>query len=125
MKENIKRFAVLGSTMLGTQIAGLALAATTFNGTLPPAPVTNISGFVNLICTVAGWLFVFLIVLSVIFIILAAFNYLTASGDPEKVKSASNQLIYAVVAIAVAVIARGVPLIVTTFVGVSSGVQTC
>lgn len=121
MKETLKQLRIAGTTALlfGAQLAP-ALAGT-FTGSLPAAPVTSIGGFVGLICTIAGWLFVFLVVLTVVFIILAAFNYLTASGDPEKVKNASRQLIYAAVAIVVAVLARGVPIIVATFVGGNLG----
>ena len=59
--------------------------------------------------------FIFLMVLAVIFIIWAAFNYLRAGGEPEKVKEAGNQLIYAAVAVAVALFARGFPLLVGGF----------
>lgn len=126
MKAKITRIAAWGASVgyFGLQLAPLALAGT-FTGSLPPVSISTIGGFAQLLCTVAGWLFVFLIILSVIFIILAAFNYLTASGDPEKVKTASHQLIYAVVAIVVAVLARAVPLIVTSFVGTTTGVQPC
>jgi len=51
------------------------------------------------------------------FILYAAFIYLTAGGDPEKVKTASNQLIYAAVAIAVALVAQGIRFIVAQLVG--------
>src|SRR5690348_8283775 len=123
MTEKITKVAAWSATLgyFGFQVAPFALAATTFTGSLPPVSISNVSGFANLLCTIAGWLFVFLIILSVIFIILAAFNYLTASGDPEKVKTASHQLIYAVVAIVVAVLARAIPLIVATFVGSNLG----
>ena len=45
-------------------------------------------------------------------IVWAGFNYLTAAGNQEKVTNANHMLIYAVVAIAVAIIAKGVPGII-------------
>ncbi len=81
--------------------------------TLPnPQIVTPIQA-IQTLCTIAGWLFTFLIVFAIIFVIYAAWNYLTAAGDPEKVSAASRQLIYAAVAVAVAIFAKGLPLLVS------------
>jgi hypothetical protein len=92
-------------------------------GTLPSSPIMDVSGFQQFLCTVVvGWMFTFLVVLSIVFILIAAFKYLTASGDPEKVKSASHTLIYAVIAVAVGLLARGVPLIVGSFIGGNANV---
>ena len=85
--------------------------------TLPSPPVTDLATFINIICGIAGWLFIFLVVMAIIFVVLAAFNYLTSGGDPEKVKTASNQLIYAAVAIAVGLFAKALPLIVGSLLG--------
>jgi uncharacterized membrane protein len=78
----------------------------------------------QMLCTVFAWAFYFLIVLAVIFIIIAAFKYLTAAGDPEKVKSAGTMLIYTVVAIVVALLARAIPLVIGSFLG-ANGVSSC
>jgi len=101
---------------LGALLPVLAMA----QGTLPAAPnqLTSLPAFQTWICGyVVGWLFTFLVILTVVFVLLAAFRYLTASGDPEKVKGASNMLIYAAVAIVVALFARGLPLIVGSVFG--------
>jgi len=79
--------------------------------------VTNLTGFVLILCTIVNWLFTFLIILAIVMILVAAYKYLTASGDPEKVKSASHVLIYVVVAVAVAVLAKGLPLLVGSIFG--------
>ena len=90
--------------------------------TAPPAPITTLSGFQSFICNVVvGWLFTFLIILSIVFVLIAAFKYLTAAGDPEKVKGASHQLIYAGVAIIVAIFARGVPQIIGSLFNTTVG----
>ena len=77
-----------------------------------------------MLCTVFAWAFYFLIVLAVIFIIVAGFRYLTASGDPEKVKGAGTMLLYTAVAIGIALLARAVPLVIGSFLG-ASGVSSC
>jgi len=100
----------------------LLLPVLTLADTSPlPAPgggtVTDITGVGSTICIIFNWMFYFLIILAIVFIIVAAFKYLFAAGDPEKVKSAGHSLIYACVAIAVAIIAKAVPSIVGTLLG--------
>ncbi|MBI4087700.1 MAG: hypothetical protein HY434_02615 [Candidatus Liptonbacteria bacterium] len=88
----------------------------------PPPPITSVSGLQSFVCNViVGWLFTFLVIAAVVFVLIAAFKYLTAAGDPEKVKGASHQLIYAAVAIVVALFARGVPLIVSSLFSTTVG----
>ena len=98
-------------------VASLALPFVALAQQDIPPPVTDISGFIGLICTAVNWMFTFLIVLTILFIIIAAFIYLTAGGDPEKARNATSWLTYAAVAVGVAVLAKGIPLIVGSFLG--------
>jgi hypothetical protein len=91
---------------------------------VPQGTINSLQGVLQTFCTVFAWAFYFLIVLAVIFIVIAAFRYLTASGDPEKVKSAGTMLIYTAVAIGVALLARAVPLVIGSFLG-ANGVSSC
>ena len=91
---------------------------------VPQGQITSLQGVLQMLCTVFAWAFYFLIVLAVIFIIIAGFKYLTAAGDPEKVKSAGTMLIYTAVAIGVALLARAIPLVIGSFLG-ASGVSSC
>ena len=79
--------------------------------------INQITGSAGIICVIINWIFWLLIVLTIIFVLYAAFLYLTAAGDPEKVKAASHTLLYAAVAVIVALIAKGLPLIVSGFIG--------
>jgi uncharacterized membrane protein len=79
--------------------------------------INQITGSAGIICVIINWIFWLLIVLTIIFVLYAAFLYLTAGGDPERVKSASHTLLYAAVAVIVALIAKGLPLIVSGFIG--------
>ena len=79
--------------------------------------ITSLQDILNSVCTIFGWLFVFLIALAIIFVVVAAFKYLTAGGDPEKVKTAGGVLLYAAIAVGVALLARAIPLIVANFLG--------
>lgn len=114
----------LTSVLSGISTAALPLLAMA-QPVQPTAPYSTLTGFQNFICTVVvGWLFTLLIVLAVVFVLIAAFKYLTASGDPEKVKSASSTLIYAAIAVVVGLFARALPLIIGSLFSGGTGV-TC
>jgi len=114
-----------GVSVLSLALPVLALAAPATPGpasgveNVPYAHITTVQGVLDYVCIIYGWLFYFLIGLVIIFIVLAAYRYLTSAGDPEKVKSATNTLLYAAIAVAVALLAWGIPRIVGDFLGVS------
>lgn len=94
-------------------LPAVALAATDFEE--PPAPVTGPSDIVDIIETVAGWMFGILIALAVVFLLYAAFLYLMSAGDQTKTAKAKNVLIYAIWALVIAVLAGGVAVFVKDF----------
>jgi uncharacterized membrane protein YidH (DUF202 family) len=61
------------------------------------------------------WLYNILIAGSVVMIIIAAFNFLGSGGSEEKVTKAKNQVIYAVIAVAVAILATSVQKLIQDF----------
>lgn len=93
-----------------------------------PVGITSFGGFIDVFKTLITWMFTILLILAVIFIILAAFSYLTAGGDEEKLSKAHQKIIWAIVAIAVAFLAQGVSYVVgellnTGGAGVSTNTQ--
>jgi hypothetical protein len=108
-----------------TQSNGPAPAAFT-TGTPPPSVgINSVQSVLDLFCTVFGWMFYFLVALAVIFGAVAAFRFLTSSGESEKIKNARNTLLYAAIAVAVALLARAIPLIVADFLGANGDVGAC
>ncbi len=95
---------------------------------LPPV-VNNINSgesVLGSICVILNYIFTAAIILSIALILVAAFKYMTASGDPEKLKSAHKAIMYVAVGIAVAILARTVPVIVGSFLGVQgAAVSPC
>ena len=81
------------------------------------------------ICQLAVWMFWILIALTVIFVLVAAYQYLTSAGDPSKVSSASKTIAFAAVAIVVALLAKGFPIIIITLfpsvTGINPGAGEC
>jgi len=115
--KKLLSLSVLGLALLP---AGLALAQTPGNVGLPPANSTqignNVGGVFQFICLIFNYAFILLLLAAVGFVLFAAYRYLTAAGEPDKVSAANKTLIYAAVAVAVALLARSVPVIVGNFV---------
>ena len=75
----------------------------------------DVKGVQSMLCTIADWVFTFALTVGIICVIYAAFLYMTAGGSSEKVGTANKTMIYAVVGIAIALIAGGVPSLVASF----------
>ncbi|MEK7510326.1 MAG: hypothetical protein AAB567_02060 [Patescibacteria group bacterium] len=82
-----------------------------------PTGITTAKGLIDLVKLITDWVFVVLLVMAVIFIILAAFQFITGGGDPAAVAMARTKLIWAAVGVGVALLARGLPEAVKDIVG--------
>ncbi|MBI2642612.1 MAG: hypothetical protein HYW97_02095 [Candidatus Wildermuthbacteria bacterium] len=99
---------------------------------LPPSqyrlPFTGIptqgEAVLDLINLVASWVFAIFVAVSIIFIVMGAFEFVTAQGDPAKITKARQSLIYAVIGIVLALIAVGLPFVIRNIVVGSSTSQT-
>jgi len=97
--------------IFGTRSVALAAPS---DGTNPPTSLrlSDTSTFddpddiVPFIERLTNWVFAILLTLAVAFILLAAFSYLTSKGG-EGVETAHKKLLWAAVAIAIAVLAKG------------------
>jgi hypothetical protein len=123
-------------SLIAIGVLGLILAPVAFAQIQQPPDVITLPGphdtgitdthtIFQSICTILNYVFTGLIILAILFVLIAAFRYLTAGGDPEKVKSASKTLIYAAVAVAVGILAQAIPIIVGNFLGAGSGFNVC
>lgn len=72
----------------------------------------------NTIYNVTDWIFIALVVVASLMVIIGAFTLLTAAGDPEKVAKGRNYILYAVVGLAVGLLAKAVPGIIKLIGGV-------
>ena len=114
--KKLNTLLVLGLQML--PMLTLAQGGSGFTGEQPlPTGVRSFEGFIGIFNRLINWIFTILLILAIVFILMAAFRYLTAAGDDEKIKKAHTALIYAVVAIAVGLLAQGIRFIVGQLVG--------
>lgn len=70
---------------------------------------------------IVDWLFTILLIIAVIWLILAAYYFVTAQGDPDRISKARNMVLYALIGVLVAFAARGLVLLVEKIVGGGGG----
>ena len=109
-----KRVSFVLPTLLGLPLAVFAQPAT-------QEPIlTTIDALYQLICVASNWLFSFIMVVAIIILLVGAIKFFTAGGSEDTVATARKYLTYALVGVAVAILARSLVLVVANFVG-SSG----
>lgn len=88
-------------------------------------PITSAQSLLGLMCTIFSWMFYGLIVLSIIMVVFAGFNYVTAGDNAEKVSKATKMILYAAIGIAVALLAKAIPSIVANVLGAQGNFLAC
>ena len=82
---------------------------------ITPSPIDEPNQLLSIIAAVVKWTYIVFFIVAVLFIVFAAFNYLSGGNEPEKIKTAHSQIMYAAIAIAMALLAVGVQAIVKNF----------
>jgi uncharacterized protein YacL len=80
----------------------------------PPFVNVDIWQMVNKALT---WFLFFVILAAVVMIIMAGWEYVQAAGDSKKIQAALNRIIYAVVGIVVALLAKAIIMFACSFLG--------
>ena len=88
----------------------------TFLISAPTGPTSG-AELVGLIENLINWFFIGFMLLSVVFVLLAALQFISSGGDPNGVKSAKNKLFWAAVAIAIALLSKGFVLAIGNILG--------
>jgi hypothetical protein len=112
MKKIIKFAPVAAIALFALLLAAPAIVSAQNPGYLPTvlpggegeAGEVTIGGWVGVLITVVRWFYTIIFIVAVLFILLAAWNFITSKGDPNQAKLARTQLLYAVIGIAVALI---------------------
>lgn len=111
MKRNVIITSRLSSLISSLPFFFFPLFAAAQLGITPQPPVADVN-LQTIISRGVAWATGLLILLAVVFIIYAAYLFLTSGGNEEDIKKAKNYVIYAAVAIAVALLANGVVAVV-------------
>ena len=79
----------------------------------------GIDAFYTLICDASNWVFAFVLIVAVIVLLFGAVSFFTARGNEDQVGDARRYITYALVGVAVAVLARALIFVVGNFIGLS------
>ncbi len=86
--------------------------------TLPTTPPAQTGGqLLTLVDTATNWLFAIFAVLAVIFVLLAAFQFISAGGDAVKLGEARQKLIWAAIGIVIALASKGLVPVIRSIIG--------
>jgi hypothetical protein len=89
---------------------------------LPAAPATlGQNDVLASVDNITNWFFAALLIVAVWFLILAAFHFVTAGGDIEKVNTARNEVMYAMIGVLIGVLAKGIVGLAMGFAKPSGG----
>ncbi len=100
---------IFGGVFGGGGIFGGGSTGDTVNNAPIQAPNQDVMSVLN---NITNWLFAILLVVAAISIIIAAFKFVTAQGDPDAVKSARQFVLYALICVLVVSLASGLVALV-------------
>ena len=79
----------------------------------------GIDEFYALVCDASNWVFAFVLIIAVVVLLFGAVSFFTARGNEDQVGDARRYITYALVGVAVAVLARALIFVVGNFIGLS------
>ena len=101
---------ILVAIPVSAQITGIVTA---------PEKIKTFEDILALMNQIINYIFTALLVFAIIFLLIAAFSWMTAAGDPIKVGQARDKLMYALIALAIGALAKGLVYMVANLMGVS------
>lgn len=113
-----KKLSLLTSTVLTALLTSPVIAFAAFNPIPEPNVVPGITVW-DILNAVLGLVWPIMAAVAVIMFIIAAFLFLTSSGDPAKVGAARQSVVWAVAGLGIALISFSIPYIVrNVFTGI-------
>ncbi len=100
-------------------ISYLLLAASSVSAVLLPNPLGPGSNIFTFIDRFLDLLFTFGLPLAVIMILWSALQFLTSGGNPQKIQSAKNTLLYTMVGFGILLLSKGIIKFICNFFGAS------
>lgn len=82
----------------------------------PWPAITGPQDLIDKLDIVARWLMTIVFIIAAIFIVVAAYKFVTSGGDPAAVTSARQAILYALIGVAVALLAWGIVQVVKSII---------
>lgn len=122
--NKFKKILPIFSALLSAGLANIANAA------IAQPPISNITavvtkvngagGVVGVVCSIASWWLFFTMILAVIFGVWAAWKYVQGEGVDAKNTEARRMFQYALIGVAIGLVALGIPTIAGDFLGLTN-----
>ena len=87
---------------------------------VPTTPITSLDAVSNLIILIVSWLTWLFFIAAFLFILYSGYLFLTSGGNPEDAKKARTQLTYAIIAVAIGILAFSIKSILANLLGASN-----
>ena len=100
---------------LGVLLAAQLLPAVALAQTAPPSVTLTRDSILDLLNTTLTWIDAIIFIVGILIILYAAFMYMTAAGDEEKIGKAKRTFIYGLVGVGIAILAFGIWELVASF----------
>ncbi len=102
-------------SLFATASPALVLAR---EGQLPTVNgIESSKGVLAAVDSLTDWIFSGFLMIAVVMILWAAFGFLTSQGNAEKFDAAKKSILYAAIAVAIAVLAKSIVIIAASLVG--------
>lgn len=85
------------------------------NSVFAKEPVSSFDDIINLFDKAAKWMYTIFFIVAVMYILFAAYTYLSAGDNSENVKKATKMIKNAIIAIIIALLSGGAALIINSF----------
>jgi hypothetical protein len=125
----MKRIAQKVAQRVAPAIAGLAVPLVAFGqagSSIPTIANPTAAGLFTVVCTVANWVFGFMLVGAVIAILVAGSTFFTAQGQEQKIETAKKFLTWALVGVAIVILAKSLIFVIGNLVGADlTGFLSC
>lgn len=93
---------------------GVAVA---YGGSGGLATATGLPCMIDLINVVVNWTTAVIAAIIVLFVVWAAFGFLTSAGDEKKLSASRNHILYAAIALVILVLSRTIVPLIRTIIG--------
>ncbi len=80
-------------------------------------PQCGICCLLQVLYNVTKWIFIILVAVAVLFVIMGALQFMMSAGEPEKTKKGRDYILWAMIGLGAAMLARAIPAIVKLVVG--------
>ncbi len=114
MKNKLLIFGlIINMITIGLALPVFAQSSIDQNAEAESIQINSIDDILTIISNVTSWMYRILLAIVVIFVLLAAFTFLTSSDNANNIKKAKSQILYAAIAVVIAILSFSVSTIIT------------